>query len=312
MPLSVRRGCLEAFIAAVCLLCSVRVLPTADAAVIYMARQETLFRFDTETSNSTRVGTIIADPSGDNQEISLNGLAVDPTDGTLWGKSSGGDYGDNAQYGHSLFKINKETAEATLITRTLRGGYMAANCKGELLLMVGPGCSGSYGHTVVSIDKTTGAVIEDKGRVETPTEDCAYGSAIAFDGKDDDVIHYFTENGNLYARTDFQTIETLAVTETPQRDVRNCDIDKDADELTFYCGDDSFSVTPAIVTFTADGIANTTNDVLIELGDDIRSYPTGLTIEWSCPNDGGCDFFLWSILGFILKVVSFGFIDICG
>ena len=133
------------------------------------------------------------DPQGaDEQDLYLNGLAYDPVDGILYGKSSGASNGENGNFGNSLFKIDTETAVATFVGRAGGGGHLNANCAGELYMLQGGGEAATIGHPIIKVNKET-AEVQLVGRILRQHN----GSFFSFssDWKNDSKFYYMADDG---------------------------------------------------------------------------------------------------------------------
>ena len=250
-----------------------------------MTDHNKLYSFDTASGSTevTEIGDIIwnaDDPILPPQYLYLNGLAVDPTDGTLYGKTAGGDNSDNLKVGHSLFKIDKTTAKATYIGRTLNGGYLTSNCKGELHIMSG----GTYynapnGPWIYRLDKTTGesTVV---GRIGGSHGYNYY--SLTFDGLDDDTLHFFSDSGEQYGTSNLVTGDfTEGDVTQGSRSAYGCDIDKTiGDGKVVICGSDSRK----LLMFHLDNVTDATQDVVIPIDKSTTMYR--IAVDWNtehCP-----------------------------
>lgn len=87
------------------------------------------------------------------------------------------------------------------------------------------------------------------------------------------------------------------------RDVRGCVVDQETGGTTlFHCADGV-----DLVTFNLENFEDSTQDAVVNLGIGITETIRDLAIVRSCPT---CSFW-FGILAFILKILTFGFVNLC-
>jgi hypothetical protein len=263
-------------------------LPQAHAAKYFLATccdDRKLWTYDTVTDLFSEVG-VIRYVAG-NQNLNLNGITVDPTDGTLYGKSASGNFANNGMWGNFLWRIDKATAEATPVamTPTLPGGYLAANCRGELyMLSGGSGSSSNTGQPIIRLDKTTaqGTVLTGQGFQDITTNGNTDFS-LSFDGQDDDILHWTGDQGNIYATFDLGALQSSLVSDinstmNTRGLTRGCDFDKSiGNGKILYCFVDNVD---QMRVFNIDNFDDPMQDIVEGSGINPNSFVTDMAFDW--------------------------------